>query len=92
MATPSMGHQSRLGIDARLNQAEQKASATQQGLLWSITALVPGAFAIAGIFWYFVLRPLRAIDRAISDLGRGAFSHAIAISGPAADDLGVGGS
>ena len=49
----------------------------------AITALVPAALAIAGIFWYFVLRPLRAIDRAISDLGRGAFSHAIAISGPA---------
>jgi two-component system sensor histidine kinase GlrK len=79
----SLAEQSRLGIDARLNQAEQKASATQQGLLWSLTALVPGAFAIAGIFWYFVLRPLREIDRAISDLGRGAFSHAIAIRGPA---------
>jgi len=79
----SLAEQSRLGIDARLNQAEHNASATQQGLLWSITALVPGAFAIAGIFWYFVLRPLRAIDRAISDLGRGAFSHAIAVRGPA---------
>jgi two-component system sensor histidine kinase GlrK len=79
----SLAEQSRLGIDARLNQAEQQASATQQGLLWSLTALVPGAFAIAGIFWYFVLRPLREIDRAISDLGRGAFSHAIAIRGPA---------
>src|SRR5688572_33218894 len=45
--------------------------------------LVPAALAVAGIFWFFVLRPLRAIDRAISDLGRGAFSHSIAISGPA---------
>ena len=73
----------RLGIDSRLNEVQTKVGATQQRLLWAIMALVPAALAVAGIFWYFVLRPLRAIDRAISDLGRGAFSHAITISGPA---------
>ncbi len=78
-----LAEQARLGIDGRLNQAERQASATQQGLLWAIMALVPAALGIAGIFWFYVLRPLRAIDRAISELGRGAFSHAIAISGPA---------
>ncbi len=78
-----LADEARLGIDQRLGQVEQKASETQQGLLWSLMALVPAALAIAGIFWFYVLRPLRAIDRAISDLGRGAFSHAIAISGPA---------
>ena len=78
-----LAQQARLGIDARLKQVERQASATQQGLLWAIMALVPAAFAIAGIFWFYVLRPLRAIDRAISDLGRGTFSQAIAISGPA---------
>ncbi len=79
----ALAEQVRLPIEARLGTVERQAAATQQGLLWSITALVPAALAIAGIFWYFVLRPLRAIDRAISDLGRGAFSHSIAISGPA---------
>ncbi len=78
-----LAEQARLGIESRLNQVERKASATQQGLLWAIMALVPAALAIAGIFWFYVLRPLRAIDRAISELGRGAFSHAIAIRGPA---------
>jgi two-component system sensor histidine kinase GlrK len=78
-----LARNARLGIDARLSEVQTKASATQQRLLWAIMALVPAALTVAGIFWYFVLRPLRAIDRAISDLGRGAFSHAIAISGPA---------
>ena len=78
-----LAQRTRLGIDGRLKQVETKASATQQGLLWTIMGLVPAALAIAGIFWFYVLRPLRAMDRAISDLGRGAFSHAIAISGPA---------
>jgi two-component system sensor histidine kinase GlrK len=79
----NLAEKARLGIDSRLTQVAERAQATQQGLLWSITALVPAALVLAGIFWYFVLRPLRAIDRAISDLGRGAFAQAIAISGPA---------
>ena len=78
-----LAEQARLGIDTRLSQVEREASATQQGLLWSIMALVPAALVLAGIFWFYVLRPLRAIDRAISELGRGAFSHAISINGPA---------
>jgi two-component system sensor histidine kinase GlrK len=78
-----LAQRSRLPIDARLREAERAAQKTQEGLLWALMALVPAALGIAGIFWYFVLRPLRAIDRAISDLGRGTFSQAIAISGPA---------
>jgi two-component system sensor histidine kinase GlrK len=78
-----LAEQARLGIDKRLSQVERKASATQEGLLWAIMALVPAALAISGIFWFYVLRPFRAIDRAISELGRGAFSHAISINGPA---------
>jgi len=73
----------RLPIEQRLEHVERQAAATQQGLLWVLMALVPAALAVAGVFWYFVLRPLRAIDRAISDLGRGTFSQPIAISGPA---------
>lgn len=78
-----LAQQARLGIDNRLEQAGREARAAQQGLLWAIIALVPAALAIAGIFWFYVLRPLRAIDRAIGDLGRGTFSQVIAISGPA---------
>jgi two-component system sensor histidine kinase GlrK len=82
-AANRLAQRSRLDIDTRLQQVQREASATQQRLLWSILGLVPAALAVAGIFWFFVLRPLRAIDRAISDLGRGAFSHAISVSGPA---------
>ncbi len=82
-AANRLAQTARLGIDRRLTQVEREASATQQRLMWTISGLVPAALAVAGVFWFFVLRPLRAIDRAISDLGRGAFSHAIAISGPA---------
>jgi two-component system, NtrC family, sensor histidine kinase GlrK len=45
-------------------------------------ALVPASLVLAAIFAFFVLRPLRALDRAINDLGRGAVSQAILIPGP----------
>ncbi len=35
------------------------------------------------MFTYLFGRPIRAIDRAISELGRGTFSRPIAIRGPA---------
>ncbi len=77
-----LADQTRKGIDTRLQDVERRAEATQQWLLWAIMALVPASLALAAIFAFFVLRPLRAIDRAISDLGRGAFSQSIAIPGP----------
>ncbi len=79
----ALADQTREGIDTRLQNAELQAGATQQWLLWAVMALVPASIAVAVVFWFFVLRPLRAIDRAISDLGRGAFSRSIAIRGPA---------
>jgi len=78
-----LADETREGIDTRLRNVGRQAAATQEWLLWAVMALVPAAMAVAAIFAFFVLRPLRAIDRAISDLGRGAFSQAIAISGPA---------
>lgn len=79
----ALANQTREGIDQRLQDAERQAAATQQWLLWAVMALVPCSIAVIAIFAFFVLRPLGAIDRAISDLGRGAFSHPISIKGPA---------
>jgi two-component system sensor histidine kinase GlrK len=39
--------------------------------------------AVVALFTYLFGRPIRAIDRAISELGRGTFSRPIAIRGPA---------
>ncbi len=39
--------------------------------------------AVVGVFTYLFGRPIRAIDRSISELGRGTFSRPIAIRGPA---------
>ena len=78
----ALAESTRKGIDLRLENLGRRAAATQQWLLWAVLALVPASIAVAGIFWFLVLRPLRALDRAISDLGRGAVSQSISIPGP----------
>src|SRR6202795_4711348 len=65
---------------ASLEAATQKA---QQNLLWQTLLLAPMTLLVVGVFTYLFGRPLRAIDRAISELGRGTFSRPIAIRGPA---------
>ncbi|MGB5130982.1 MAG: HAMP domain-containing sensor histidine kinase, partial [Steroidobacteraceae bacterium] len=79
----ALADQTLQGIDDRLLGAERRAAATQRFLAWAVMALVPASIAVVTIFVFFLLRPLRAIDRAISDLGRGTYAQAIAISGPA---------
>jgi two-component system sensor histidine kinase GlrK len=59
------------------------AERAQRKLFWQTLLLVPMTLAVVGVFTYLFGRPIRAIDRAISELGRGTFSRPIAISGPA---------
>ena len=69
-------------LEARLNALESRAARTRERLgLWLI-ALVPAALLLTLSFVFGVLRPLRRIDQAITELGRGAFSRPIAIKGP----------
>jgi len=79
----ALSEQTRKAIDARLDDAARRADATRRWLLWAIMALVPASIILAIVFFFYVVRPLRAIDRAIGDLGRGIFSQPIAIRGPA---------
>lgn len=75
----------RLGaqIDKELTALQLAAQLAQQNLLWQSLLLVPMTLAVVGVFTYLFGRPIRAIDRAISELGRGTFSRPIAIHGPA---------
>ena len=65
---------------ASLEAATQKA---QKNLLWQTLLLAPMTMLVVGVFTYLFGRPLRAIDRAINELGRGTFSRPIVIRGPA---------
>ncbi len=70
-------------IDRELTSLQAAAQFAQQKLFLQTLLLVPMTLAVVGLFTYLFGRPIRAIDRAISELGRGTFSRPIAIRGPA---------
>jgi two-component system sensor histidine kinase GlrK len=70
-------------IDAELTGLQLATQLAQRNLFWETLLLVPLTLAVVGVFTYLFGRPIRAIDRAISELGRGTFSRPIAIRGPA---------
>ena len=69
-------------IDARLQALQQHTASTQRRLFWQSALLVPLTLVAILFLTISIGRPLRAIDRAISELGRGTFSRAIEVSGP----------
>jgi two-component system, NtrC family, sensor histidine kinase GlrK len=70
-------------IDSELSNLQLATQRAQGNLFWETLLLVPLTLAVVGVFTYLFGRPIRAIDRAISELGRGTFSRPIAIRGPA---------
>lgn len=70
-------------INLELTTLELEAQRAQQTLLRQTLLLVPITLAAVALFTYLFGRPIRAIDRAIGELGRGAFSRPIVIRGPA---------
>jgi two-component system sensor histidine kinase GlrK len=69
-------------IDARLEALRQQTASTQRRLFWQSALLAPLTLIAILALTLSIGRPLRAIDRAISELGRGTFSRAIEVSGP----------
>jgi two-component system sensor histidine kinase GlrK len=69
-------------IDARLAQMDQQTASTQRRLFWQSALLAPLTLIAILALTLSIGRPLRAIDRAISELGRGTFSRSIEVSGP----------
>ncbi len=74
--------QSKVEIDAQINGIERRTAESQRLLLWQSGLLVPLAVFAIVILTFGVGRPLRRIDRAISELGRGNLSHPISVNGP----------
>jgi two-component system sensor histidine kinase GlrK len=69
-------------IDQRLAEMQRQTEATQKRLFWQSALLVPLTLIAILALTLSIGRPLRAIDRAISELGRGTFSRSIEVSGP----------
>jgi two-component system sensor histidine kinase GlrK len=69
-------------IDARLAELQQQTASTQRRLFWQSALLAPLTLIAILALTLSIGRPLRAIDRAISELGRGTFSRSIEVQGP----------
>jgi two-component system sensor histidine kinase GlrK len=69
-------------IDDELADLRLQTVRAQKRLLWQSALLLPLTLIAILALTLSVGRPLRQIDRAISELGRGTFSHPIGVSGP----------
>ena len=55
---------------------------TESYLLWLSVGLILLTALLVAVFTFVLMRPIRQIDHAISQLGKGTFSKAIAVRGP----------
>jgi two-component system sensor histidine kinase GlrK len=69
-------------IDAQLHTLGERADAERRQLFLESALLVPLVLLAVVLFTLGLGRPLRQIDRAITELGSGKFSRPIAVAGP----------
>ena len=71
-----------LAIDTASNQLALTVQKTQKKLLLQSLILIPLTLIVAGTITYLLAKPIRRMDAAIKDLGKGHYDNAIAIDGP----------
>jgi two-component system sensor histidine kinase GlrK len=69
-------------VETGLSRLQASTAETQQYLFWQSAALILLTALLVAIFTYVLMRPIRQIDGAISQLGKGTFSKTIAVRGP----------
>jgi len=69
-------------IDTEVAALEEQTRQSRRKLLLQSGLLVPVTIVLIFALTFAVGRPLRQLDRAISELGEGTFSNQIAVSGP----------
>ncbi len=77
-----VAQQSNAQVDAEVAALEARTLQARQRLLWQAALLLPLAIVAVFVLTVGVGRPLRQLDRAISELGEGTFTNPILVSGP----------
>jgi len=77
-----VAEQSNAQIDTEVAALEAQTQQARRRLLWQAGLLVPLTIIAIVVLTLAVGRPLRQLDRAISELGEGTFSNQIAVGGP----------
>ena len=74
--------QSNVQIGAEVSALELRTQAARRSIVWKSALLIPLTIIAIIAVTLLVGRPLRQLDRAISELGSGTLSHPIAVAGP----------
>ena len=69
-------------IDIGLSRLQTATEETQNYLFWQSAGLILITALLVALFTSLLMRPLRQIDLAINQLGKGTFSKAILVRGP----------
>lgn len=69
-------------IDRETAVLAESAGRAQHMLLWQSLTLIPVGLLVAAAITYLLAQPIRHMDHAIHQLGRGEYDHVIAIDGP----------
>jgi two-component system, NtrC family, sensor histidine kinase GlrK len=69
-------------VETGLSRLQASTAETQQYLFWQSAALILLTALLVTVFTLVFTRPIRQIDNAISQLGKGTFSKSIAVRGP----------
>ena len=77
-----VAHQSNAQVDAEVQALQDRTLEARTRLLWTAALLLPLAVIAVFVLTVGVGRPLRQLDRAISELGEGTFTNPIEVSGP----------
>ena len=77
-----VAQQSNAEVDTEVAALEEQTLQARKRLLWQAAPLLPLAVVAVFVFTLGVGRPLRQLDRAISELGQGTFTNPIAVTGP----------
>jgi two-component system sensor histidine kinase GlrK len=81
-AASSVATGMRVFISERLNTLEETTRTAQRALAWQAAALIPGTLLLVVFFVFLIGRPMRQVDRAIRELGKGDFGNPISVTGP----------
>ena len=77
-----VAEQNNAQVDAEVAALQERTLEARKRLLWEAALLLPLAVIAVFVLTLGVGRPLRQLDRAISELGEGRFTHPIAVAGP----------
>jgi two-component system sensor histidine kinase GlrK len=69
-------------IDSGLQRQQQATADAQQYLFWQSAGLILLTALLVAVFTSVLMRPIRQIDSAISQLGKGTFARPILVRGP----------